>query len=121
MKRTALKRTAPPRRVASGGRFDPERELFKLAARQQHKFCQCRTPTRGQAHHVLYEQHAKAEGANPHDERNAMLVCGHCHYVHHQRSAALIPERDIPAPAIEFLVEVLGVERAQDYLARYYG
>lgn len=120
MKRTALKRTAPPRRVASGGRFDPERELFKLAARQQRKFCQCRTPMRGQAHHVLYEQHAKAEGVNAHDERNAMLVCGHCHYQHHQATER-IPERDIPAPAIEFLVETLGVDRARDYLTRYYG
>jgi hypothetical protein len=84
------------------------------------KWCECKTPQRGHAHHVLYQQHAKAEGANPHDPRNAMLVCGHCHFQHH-KGVWRIPESAIPVPALEFLIEVLGVDRARDYLARYYG
>lgn len=123
MKRTALKRKKglrARRRPARWQLEDLPRQMFREAARDQRKFCQCKTPRRAHAHHVLYEQHAKDEGANPHDPRNAMLVCGHCHFQHHQ-GAGRIPESALPASALDFLVEVLGVDRTRAYLGRYYG
>lgn len=103
------------------------RQLFREAARQQRKWRspRCEVPrARGHAHHVLYEQHARDAGANPHDPRNAMLVCPcrHCHYGHHHRSeGCVIPASAIPPAAREFMVEVLGRAGAFAYVERYYG
>lgn len=123
MKRAPIKRKKAMRRPRPTPRQEVEelrRRLFRASARLQRKFCQCRTSSRAHAHHVLYEQHAKVEGANPHDVRNAMLVCGHCHFQHH-KGVARIPAAAIPELGIEFLREVLGPDRAVDYLTRYYG
>lgn len=72
-------------------------------------------------HHVVLEQHVRAEFGNPYDLRNALPLGAYCrcHRLHHQ-AAARIPRSAIPPAAVEFAVELLGPERAELYLARYY-
>lgn len=117
-RRSKAKATIPPWKLE-----ELPRQLFREAARKQRKWRapECAHHARGHAHHVLYEQHAKLEGANAHDARNAMHICSGCHYAHHHRTDGhIIPATDIPPAALEYLIEVLGEDRADAYLARYY-
>lgn len=134
MKRTALKRKKGlkpkarqrPKPVARWKLEELPRQLFREAAHKQRKWRspRCIGRGRGHAHHVLYEQHARNAGANPHDPRNAMLVCPcqNCHYGHHHRTeGCVIPASAIPPAALEYMREVLGTDGATAYLERYYG
>jgi hypothetical protein len=74
-------------------------------------------------HHVVLQQHVRALGADPWDLRNSILIgsgfaCS-CHRSHHVACRRL-PLDKVPDAAIVFAVLLLGEERAQDYLGRYY-
>lgn len=83
----------------------------------------CRAPGGGRfrlvLHHVCYRQHLRAIGGDEYDPRNALTLCSECHSQHHSRVATL-PLDVIPRQAIGFLVDLLGQERAELYLNRYY-
>lgn len=72
-----------------------------------------------QIHHVVYQQHVRRNGGSVRDSRNFMLLCHDCHRRHHNRVAP-IPRSSLPAAAVEFAVELLGEDYADDYLARRY-
>lgn len=75
-------------------------------------------------HHVVYEQHLRAEGlagAVVWDLRNALdlgMWC-RCHARQHA-GAQRLPASLLPAAALEFAVEVFGEGRAALYFSRYY-
>jgi hypothetical protein len=126
MKRSELKRkkglarARAPRQVPAWKVDDLPRRLFREATQRQRIFRQpgCRTNAKPQSHHVVYEQHAKRAGANPHDGRNGLRICPCCHYAHHQGSRR-IPTLALPLDALEYAFDALG-EAAIDYFRRYY-
>lgn len=70
---------------------------------------------------MCYEAHVRREGGDPWDLRNSMLLgtgC-RCHDRHHQ-AVERIPVRLIPQTAIDFLIELLGPDRAALYTHRFY-
>lgn len=73
-------------------------------------------------HHVILEQHVRTAGGDPWDLRNSMTLgyyaCA-CHRDHHH-AVRRLPLAKVPDVAIAFAVELLGEERAADYLARFY-
>lgn len=73
-------------------------------------------------HHVILEQHVRIEGGDPWALANSLALgyfaCS-CHRRHHSACARL-PISCVPAAAIAFAVQLLGAERAEDYLKRYY-
>lgn len=97
------------------------RESFRDTARAQ-RCCQhpdCKTPTAPwDAHHVVYEQHVRAEGCPPYDDRNAMRLCKTCHGRHHSGQAPL-PQSILTAANLAYAREVLG-ERHADYFNMHY-
>jgi hypothetical protein len=91
------------------------------------------TPVRGECdackarglllrHHVILEQHVRVAGGDPWDLRNAMALgyyaCA-CHRDHHH-AVRRLPLASVPAAAIAFAEQLLGPDRAADYLARFY-
>lgn len=112
--RARVKRIVPRWKVE-----DLPRRLFREAASRQRTFHQpgCRARGRWQAHHIVYEQHAKRVG-NPHDERNALKIGGCCHYAHHQ-AVLRIPTEALPDAAIDYAFELFGAA-AFDYFGRHY-
>jgi hypothetical protein len=73
-------------------------------------------------HHVVYEQHVRRAGGDPWDLRNSMDVgalCT-CHLNHHSATRRILRRR-LPSDALGFADELLGPERAADYIKRYYG
>lgn len=85
-----------------------------------HDHCQhCgQAPLLLERHHVVYQQHAKREGANPHDARNALTLCPGCHAGHHNRKNP-INVSTLHDANFEYAAEVFGLG-AYDYLRRYY-
>jgi hypothetical protein len=80
----------------------------------------CSQPGRLQRHHVVLEQHCRAQGADPWDMRNALelgMWC-RCHRDHHQ-AARRIPVSKIPGDAVDFCTALYGPGAAA-YLQRYY-
>lgn len=121
MRRTALERRRRPSRAARVAAIeDLPRRLFREAARDQrtYRLPSCRQHRAPHAHHVVYEQHARREGANPHDGRNALRICSHCHRVHHDRIER-IPTSALPDAAIAYARDTFG-PAAIDYFRRYY-
>lgn len=130
MKRRSLNRTKGLKRTTKRTRRrkpkwqieDLPRQLFREAAAKQRVYHSpnCKSRTKAHAHHVVYQQHATAAGANAHDPRNAMRVCGSCHFQHHHRvDGFVIPVSDLPLEALKFAVDVLDLA-ALDYFRRYY-
>lgn len=73
-------------------------------------------------HHVVLEQHLRAQGLPAYDLRNALLIgdgrkCG-CHR-DHTAACARIPVSKVPDEAVRFVVELYGAG-AGAYLSRYY-
>ena len=66
-----------------------------------------------QDHHAVWEQHGGTS-----DPRNLVPLCAPCHYGYHQRSVRIRVER-LPAAALDYAFEVLGVA-AHPYLLRRY-
>lgn len=71
-------------------------------------------------HHVVYEQHVRREGGDIYDPRNGMTLCFKHHFEHHNAYNRRIDRARLPAAAIEFAVELMGADRAELYLSRYY-
>lgn len=74
-------------------------------------------------HHVVTEQRVRAEGGDPWDLRNSVLIgagydCA-CHRSHHHVTRRL-PLSKVPPEAREFARELLGEAAADDYLADHY-
>jgi hypothetical protein len=73
-------------------------------------------------HHVITEAHVRAAGGDPWDLDNAMALGYYactCHRDHHH-AIRRIPRAKVPDAAVMFAAELLGSERAEDYLARHY-
>jgi hypothetical protein len=118
MKRTPLARASVTRREHLA---EPGRESF--TAPRFGRCSICNKPGLLRRHHVVLEQHCRAEGADPWDVRNSLWIgdgrtC-HCHRKHHD-AVARIPVSKIPDEAIGFAVELYG-SGAGAYLSRYYG
>jgi hypothetical protein len=79
-------------------------------------------PGRLERHHVIHAQHVRAiDPAREWDLANSLLLFTHCRcHRDHTSAAARLPASKIPAEALEFAVELLGQERTEDYIARYY-
>jgi ribosomal protein S14 len=75
-------------------------------------------------HHVIHRQHVRAKHGDEWDPRNSMIVgdrYGRCAcHVRHHAAAQRIPLQKVPAAALEFAVELLGVGGAAAYWTRYY-
>jgi hypothetical protein len=74
-------------------------------------------------HHVALEQHVRREGGDPWDQRNAMLlgVFCRCHGDHHAPNGQRkLPLRKVPPAAVRFAVDLMGQDRAVEYLSRHY-
>lgn len=73
-------------------------------------------------HHVVLEQHVRAEGGDPWDLANSLLLgyyaCS-CHRDHHH-AVRRLPRSKLPPAAIAFVTELLGPARRDDYLRRFY-
>lgn len=74
-------------------------------------------------HHVVLAQHVRREGGDVWDFRNALPVgqpflCS-CHEAHHNAQPR-IPAAKLPDDAIRFAVELMGEDRAAEYIRRYY-
>ena len=69
-------------------------------------------------HHVVYEQHVRANGGDRWDPRNALRLCVSCHSSHHHRGRVL-PLVALRDANLQFAFELLGAG-AYDYLRRYY-
>lgn len=79
-------------------------------------------------HHIVYGQHVKALGGDVWDFRNALAVGAplgrcRCHDNHHHPgvNGGRIPRSLLPEVAVQFAVDLMGEDRANAYLARYYG
>ena len=78
-------------------------------------------PGRLERHHVVHEQHVRAEGGAPWDLRNSWLLGTHCPcHSRHTSAAQRLPASKLPAEAIEFAIELLGAGPADLYFDRYY-
>ena len=150
MKRSPLRRITPLKRATAPlsrskplGRGKPRRAIFppadgdpeplvrehrrlksawKYAGRARVR-CPCGAPVR-EAHHVVYRQEierlvGKSAGRVIYDLRNRLFVCHECHERHHNRSRPL-SLNVLPDSAFDFAVELLGRERAYEYLRRRY-
>lgn len=82
-------------------------------------FCGCRDRLNAR-HHCVYAQHLRQMA--PHlldDERNLVPVARVCHGSHHARSQPYTLAM-LPDSVYEFAVEVMGPEKAYNYLERRY-
>jgi hypothetical protein len=70
-------------------------------------------------HHICYAQTVGREDGDLFDPRNGMTLCTSCHLKHHNRHAVL-PLTALPSPAFEYAAELLGPEKAYNYLQRRY-
>lgn len=102
--------------------IEPGQIEFKLV---RHGICRvCHVVGLVRRHHIIYEQVVRREGGDPWDPRNGMWVgiegmtCD-CHERQHNASQR-IPESLLSVAAREFAVELLGEDRAADYLRRLY-
>jgi hypothetical protein len=74
-------------------------------------------------HHVVREQDVRSEGGDPWDQRNAMELGRYCncHGDHHAPNGQRkLPLEKVPQTAIRFTVELMGEDRAVNYLSRHY-
>jgi 5-methylcytosine-specific restriction endonuclease McrA len=72
-------------------------------------------------HHVVYRQVVEREGGDPWDLDNSMFLgrdC-RCHGRQHSKHTRL-PLEAVPPDAVQFARELLGDDRAREYLARQY-
>lgn len=70
-------------------------------------------------HHVVYEQHVRAEGGDRFDPDNGLVLAHDCHASHHRRGRVL-PLTALRDANIRFAYHLLG-DAAYDYLTRRYG
>jgi hypothetical protein len=80
----------------------------------------CGTTRRLQIHHVVFEQHVRAEGGDPWDPRDGVTLCLACHVSTHKAGRKPLALWMLPDAAIEFAAELYG-PGAYDYLRRRYG
>lgn len=104
----------------TGGRDQEAQARWRSAAQRkcQHPGC---TGHRGRLalHHIVYRQHIVLDGGDLWDPRNAMTLCTGCHTSHHNRGN-VIPLAAVPSAAVEFATELMGADRADEYLRRRY-
>jgi hypothetical protein len=83
--------------------------------------CQgCGKPGLRERHHVVAEQHVRAEGGDPYDLRNGMQLGMHCRcHSRHTNAAQRLPLARVPDEAIAFASELFGAG-AGAYLSRHY-
>jgi hypothetical protein len=82
--------------------------------------CICGCGSRGPLrHHVIYRQACRWAGASIKDQRNLVAVAKACHDAHHDRTRPLALSM-LPDRAYGFAAEVLGRDRAYNYLGRRY-
>lgn len=116
LKRTSLLRKRPAKTIEPGAYEYKKVELGR---------CQvCGAPGLVRRHHIVYEQHVRRAGGDPYSLANSMWIGieGHtcqCHPRHHS-GMARIPLDLIPDTAMAFAVDLLGEDRAADYLCRRY-
>lgn len=80
----------------------------------------CDHPGRLERHHVLHEQHV-VDPARVWDLANSLLLGVHCRcHSRHTTAAERLPASAITAQNLAFMVELLGEDRAADYVVRYY-
>lgn len=74
------------------------------------------------AHHVVYKQHIKEHDKSKiWDPRNALRLCHRpCHLTSQHQKNAPVPVSALRPENIEFMVELMGRDRALNYLRRYY-
>lgn len=117
MKRSALRRRS--RRRGSDSAANSGREVWKTPRKG---FCAvCGRYGWLVRHHVLYQQHVRREGGDVWALSNAMDLgrdCN-CHAAHHS-GFKRIPVDVIPSAAMDFMVRLLGDDRAQLFVERYY-
>lgn len=128
MKRTQLARRSPlkGRSRLLATRLKPLSDAATEFKRPHWGHCQvCGEHGPVRRHHVIREQHVRAEGGDIYDTRNSMwvgvegLTCD-CHEKHHNASRR-IPARLIPAQALSFAIALMGVDQAHAYFEREYG
>jgi hypothetical protein len=83
--------------------------------------CRCCGRRHGlQLHHVVYEQHVRAESGDLRDPRNSLTTCAQCHVSHHGGGRAVMPLTALRSANFEFARELLGPGAAYEYLRRRY-
>lgn len=70
-------------------------------------------------HHVVTRQVIRRNRGDQWDPAVGMTVCDSCHSKHHHRTRP-IPRSAVPAAAVAYAVQLMGEDRAEDYIARYY-
>ncbi len=118
-----MKRSVPEDRSVSG-----KKPATKVHDRRPPSFkdpqIRCRVPgcpSQGRdPHHVVKEQHVKREHGDHWDPRDALSVCRVHHDKHHGAERWQIPTLCLRDANIEFAAELLGRDRAVDYLRRHY-
>lgn len=70
-------------------------------------------------HHVVYRQHVRGEQGDVWAQENALALCASCHHSHHARGRVL-PVSALRDENVRWAVELLGGDRAVEYLRRYY-
>lgn len=120
-RRTGLRRASRLRARPKRIEHNPARDAWKTRVAGACE-CGCGVFTiRLERHHVIYEQHLRAEGHEDllWDLRNSMLLLP-AHHRNHHLAAKQIRRARIPAAAVEFAVERFGADIADRYLSRYY-
>jgi hypothetical protein len=122
LRRTPLRNRVAERQAVKLN--EPGRKEWKAPHRG--KCAACGTWDEMVRHHIVYEQHLRAEGysgAIVWDLRNALELClwPPCRaHARHHAGAHRLPRSLIPAAAVEFAVELLGEYRANAYFQRFY-
>lgn len=122
MKRSTLARRTPLRGGPKAQHYSAVFEPGRVAWKEPRAGC-CQNCGRFvpllQGHHVLYEQVVRREHGPVYDPRNRMDLCVRCHAGHHA-GGRRIPLARVPDAAQAFACEVLGEDRAHDWMARRY-
>lgn len=118
MKQRALSRSKP---LGNGGKprtpRTPQEGIWKAPRRGM--CAVCHRPCWLERHHVLLRQIVRREDGSEWDLSNSLDLCRLCHARHHS-AFKRIPIELVPAAAVAFAEELLGVELATAYFARHY-
>jgi hypothetical protein len=73
-------------------------------------------------HHVVYEQHVRANGGDPYDPDNSLTLCVRCHASHHKSSVNRehLPLAVLRDENFDYAARLYGTLAAFDYLRRRY-
>lgn len=114
VRRVELRAVPPPDRSGEPGYREWHASVYGCCA-------VCGWRGRLERHHVVLEQHVRAEGGDPWCLDNSLLLGTHCRcHSRHTTAAERLPISLIGPEAIAFAQELLGEDQAAAYFVRYY-